>query len=131
MFVILPRPQKGREQQILESRLDDNGAKLYAPSLLEKPLYGQERGRAEALIIASRQPFVEGLAQLQALATIQALGERSDDESAALSLGAVNTLLGEISSSRSGTLDNSPATDELPQIQTADIAAFSISFEVV
>ncbi|MDV3348864.1 caspase family protein [Leptothoe sp. LEGE 181152] len=131
MFVILPRPQRGRGQQILESRIEGNGAKLYAPSLSETPLYGQERGRAEVLIIASRQPFVEGLAQLQELATLQASGERSENESAELSLGAVNTLLGEISSSRSGTLDNSPATDELPQIQTADIAAFSISFEVV
>ncbi|MEM6253882.1 MAG: caspase family protein [Cyanobacteria bacterium P01_D01_bin.156] len=130
MFVILPRPQKGREQQILESRIEGNGTQLYAPALSETPLYGQERGRAEALIIASRQPFVEGLAQLQELATLQALGERSDNESAKLSLGAINTLLGEISSSRSGALDTA-TTDELPQIQTADIAAFSISFEVV
>ncbi|NEZ59251.1 caspase family protein [Adonisia turfae] len=133
MFVVLPRPQKGREQQIAESRLEGNGTELYAPSLSEKekPLYGQERGRAEALIIASREPFVEGLAQLQTLATLQALGERSDSESAELSLRAVNTLLGEISSSRSAPLDNTAMTDELPQIQTADIAAFSISVEVV
>lgn len=131
MFVILPRPQKGREQQILESRIEGNGAKLFAPALSERPLYGQERGRAEALIIASRKPFVEGVAQLQELATLQALGERSENESAELSLGAVTTLLGEISSSRSGSLDEPEATDDLPQIQTADIAAFSISFEVV
>ncbi|MFE4106134.1 caspase family protein [Almyronema epifaneia] len=129
ILVLSPRPWKGEQQQVAESWLRPNET-LFVPARSEPPFYAQERGWGEALVIASRVPFKGAIAQLQALADLQSQSERSESEAAGLTLNAIDTLLAEVSGSRTVASDET-GDRPIPQVRTADIAAFSIPIEIV
>jgi hypothetical protein len=127
IVVVYPNQWGGSEDN---SRLEANQTRLIPdPKLDDFQILTQAKGIGEALIIASQKPFKKALLSLSALAQEQGQG----NSPVALGRGSrgAEDVMGDFLSDL-GTSDRSGASvGGIPKISAAEIAALSITFEVV